>query len=168
MERVVSVDCGVVGVVLWCGVLASNFYAIFVSILASKCTTIRPRSRRDRAVIGGPWSWSWSWFARPPNEWKEFHAEGAPIAARSRHDRGSIGPRSWSSSIGLPCRPMKIRSRGTRCYPHARSRPSDEDPPVKIAPRASPFCKQSQPFDASQALRFDADREVLGLPCGVR
>ena len=46
--------------------------------------------------------------------------------------------------------------------------PSDEDPPIQIAPRASPFCEQSQPFDASQALRFDADREVLGLPRGAR
>ena len=31
--------------------LSSRFLRHFVSILASKCTTIRPRSRRDRAMI---------------------------------------------------------------------------------------------------------------------
>ena len=60
----------------------------------------------------------------------------------------------------------EIRSHDTRYSPRARSRPSDEDPPVQIDPRASPFCEQSQPFDASQALQFDDDREVLELPRG--
>ena len=114
MERVVSVGCGVVGVVLWNGVLAPNFYAILSQFRLQNA----PRSGHDRAAIG-PWSWSWSLFARPPIEWKEFHAEGGPITARSRRDRGSIRPRSWSSSTGLPCRPMKIpRSRSLHVRRH--------------------------------------------------
>ena len=46
--------------------------------------------------------------------------------------------------------------------------PSDEDPPIQIAPRTSPVCEQSQPFDAYEVFRFDADREVFGLPRGAR
>ena len=42
---------------------------------------------------------SWSWF----------RSKCSTIAARSRRDRGSIGPRSWSSSTCPHNRPMAIR-----------------------------------------------------------
>ena len=99
--------------------------------------TIGPRSGCDWATIA-PRSWSWSFVDRRPLDWRRFHHVNSLIAARSRRDRGSIGLRSWSSSRKLLNRPMKIRSQSTRCSHRARSRPSDEDPPIKIAPRASP------------------------------
>ena len=57
--------------------------------------TIAPRTGRDRATIVV--------IRRSPSDQLEtiprrFHYEISWIAARSRRDRGSIGPRSWSSS----------------------------------------------------------------------
>ena len=34
------------------------------------------------------------------------------IAARSRRDHGSIGPRSWSSSANPPSRPIELQVSG--------------------------------------------------------
>ena len=95
-----SVGCGVVGVVLWCGVLAPNFYAIFVSITASKCTTIRPQSRRDRATIAPrsghdrcPGHASHALRSSGKNSTlkeQRSRLDRAAIAVRSRRDRGVL------------------------------------------------------------------------------
>ena len=66
-------------------------------IFASKRPTIGPRSR------------SWSVVDRSLIDWRRFHHVNSPIAARSRRDRGSIGPRSWSSSTKPLNRPMRLQ-----------------------------------------------------------
>ena len=128
--------------------------------------TIGPRSGHDRAAIG-PRSGSGSFDDRlhfileaiPPRSL----SDRGSIAPRSRFDRTAIveffhdmsGSSDETSNMwtvrsrstrcspitGIannPSRPMMLRSRPTRCSHRARSRPSDEDPPIKIAPRASP------------------------------
>ena len=52
-----------------------------------------------------PRSWSSSFVDRRPIDWRRFHHVSSPIAARSRRDRSSIGPRSWSSSM----KPLNLR-----------------------------------------------------------
>ena len=61
-----------------------------------------------------------SWVNRDPRslmvavliEWRRFHNVSSTIAARSRRDRDSIGPRSWSSSTNLVSRPIEVQGRG--------------------------------------------------------
>ena len=60
----------------------------------------------------GPRSWSRSFIDRRLLEWWRFHHISSPITARSCRNRGSIEPRSWSSStIILRC-PMEIQRSG--------------------------------------------------------
>ena len=88
----------------------------------------------DRATM-----WSWPSVDRRLIDWQRFPHVNPPIAARSRRDRGSIGPRSWSSStIGLRRRieiqVIVIRTiavlRAIRCRPHDGDRTHQEAPRV--------------------------------------
>ena len=73
-----------------------------------------------------------------------------PIAARSHRDRGSIGPRSWSSSMLCLRRRIEIQVivirtitvlRAIRCRPH------DGDQTHQETPRASRGRERSRPSD---------------------
>ena len=100
--------------------LASKKATIFATIDHHR-TAIRLRSGVDRAPDA------------PGNDdrgsWNRSHAEGSTIAARSRRDRGSIGPRSWCSSTNPQGRPMKIATRRKSDAPERSTRlqwrPSD-------------------------------------------
>ena len=80
--------------------LSSRFLRHFVSILASKCSTIRPRSRRDRATIAprsghdrGPDHSSHALRSSGKNSMlKEDRSrlDRAAIAVRSGRDRGVL------------------------------------------------------------------------------
>ena len=72
---------------------------------------IGTRSRGDRASIVDVSLTVFSWN-RAPRLWHCFHHERSRIAARSRRDRGSIEPRSWSSSTNLPRRSMELQVSG--------------------------------------------------------
>ena len=69
-------------------------------ILLQKEPKNRPRSSHDRPRLTTieRRSCSKCFGTVDRSSWNGFHAEGTPISARSRHDRGSIGPRSWCSS----------------------------------------------------------------------
>ena len=126
---------------------------------------IGPRSRGNRASIVDVSLAIFSW-KRAPRSWLCFHVktstialrlrlDRAAIAAWSRHDRGLIAPRSWSSSTNSPRRPMGLqvsgRSRFTRSAimrkihrqpfdlwkSRWRSRPSDEATWRNKMPRSS-------------------------------
>ena len=56
------------------------------------------------------------------------------IAARSRRDRGSIGLRSWSSSMMFRLRPMKRQENGRSDRDQAASL-FDDDPTLLASPR---------------------------------
>ena len=87
--------------------------------------------------------------------WNRFHNEGHTIAARSRHDRGSIGPRSWSSFMNPLRRTIEFHVTGwSRSHDYvdqdceerppsdegrsrSRCRPFDEDPALQHLPRVT-------------------------------
>ena len=120
-----------------CGFSSATNQLQFCLRISCILAAIGPRSGHDRAVIG-PRSRHDRATIVVLVVRRSTSARLAVIPPCKLPDRGSIGPRSWSSSTKLLNRPMKIRSRSTRCSHRARSRPSDEDPPIKIALRASP------------------------------
>ena len=55
------------------------------------------------------------------------------IAARSHRDPGLIGPRSWSSSVNPPSRPIELQVSGRSDRDRAVSA-FDEDPALLVSP----------------------------------
>ena len=109
---------GVVGTIPWAwhrGFNSTKNQFGFGFKLASKRPRFPPRSDHDRVMIG-----SRLWVNRDPRspsvvvliEWRRFRNFSSTIAARSRRDRGLIGPRSWSSSTCLHSRPIALQVRG--------------------------------------------------------
>ena len=90
--------------------------AIMASISRQISLDFRLKKTHDRATIR-----SWSFVDCPHLEWRRFHPVCFPIAARSRHYRGSIEPRSWSSSTTSPRCPIDLQVTGG-------SRSLDRDP----------------------------------------
>ena len=125
-----------------------------------------PRSGHDRAMIG-PRSRSWSVVDCSPIDWRRLRHVNSLIAARSRRDRGSIGPRSWNSYTKSLNRPM------------GSSWMNDHDSPIPCAAitmrvlcqpsnRDRLSMKISRPIAINSRPSIDADWELLRMPPGAR
>ena len=125
-----------------------------------RSATIAQRSGHDRAPIV---AWMLRRLPSEPvgNSPLRFHTEGGTIAARSLRDRGSIAPRSWSSSTSSLCRSMRIMW-AVRCR---SGKPSDfyrfwstcSGCPMEI----HRLMEIHRPMERSP---FDEDRELLVMP----
>ena len=122
----------------------------------------------------GPRSWSWPSVDRYLIDWQRFPHVNLPIAARSRRDRGSIGPRSWRSSTIVLCRRIKIHMivnrtiavlRAIRCRPHDGDRTHQEAP--RIAQIANDLSRLIRAPDCEKSQRFD-DLNPMNLSPNLR
>ena len=141
--------------------------------LAPFSTILAPRVDHDRATIG-----SRSGFDRGPKSspitCRSVEDDSAPTPHHFLLDRGSIAPRSWSSSTTFNRRPILISldGRSRLSDPVRRDRdvnqPSDDLMRVSCQPsdRDRLSTKMSRPILLKPSV--DADRELLRMPRGAR